>query len=43
LTDKKVPGNPTQSYRSRDLLRFIAEVTVWQGNPARAPVLLSPY
>ena len=34
LTDKKFPGNPTQSYRSRDPLRVIAEVTKWQGHPA---------
>jgi hypothetical protein len=33
LTDKKFPGNPTLSYRSRDPLRVIAEVTKWQGRP----------
>lgn len=33
LTDKKFPGNPTLSYRSRDPLRVIAEVTGWQGHP----------
>ena len=32
LTDKKFPGNPTFSYRSRDPLRVIAEVTKWQGH-----------
>jgi hypothetical protein len=32
LTDKKFPGNPTLSYRSRDPLRVIAEVTEWQGH-----------
>lgn len=32
LTDKKFPGNPTLSYRSRDPLRIIAEVTNWQGH-----------
>jgi rifampin ADP-ribosylating transferase len=32
LTDKKFPGNPTLSYRSRDPLRVIAEVTNWQGH-----------
>lgn len=32
LTDKKFPGNPTQSYRSRDPLRIIGEVTEWQGH-----------
>jgi rifampin ADP-ribosylating transferase len=33
LTDKKFPGNPTLSYRSRDPLRVIAEVIKWQGHP----------
>ncbi|HZF46411.1 MAG TPA: NAD(+)--rifampin ADP-ribosyltransferase, partial [Sphingomonadaceae bacterium] len=33
LTDKKFAGNPTLSYRSRDPLRIIAEVTNWQGHP----------
>ena len=32
LTDKKFPGNPTLSYRSRDPLRVIGEVTNWQGH-----------
>jgi Rifampin ADP-ribosyl transferase len=32
LTDKKFPGNPTLSYRSRDPLRVVAEVTNWQGH-----------
>jgi rifampin ADP-ribosylating transferase len=32
VTDKKFPGNPTLSYRSRDPLRIIAEVTRWQGH-----------
>ena len=32
LTDKKFPGNPTLSYRSRDPLRVIGEVTGWQGH-----------
>ena len=33
LTDKKYPGNPTLSYRSRDPLRVIGEVAHWQGHP----------
>jgi len=37
LTDKKFPGNPTQSYRSREPLRVIGEVTGWPGHP---PALL---
>ena len=32
LTDRKFPGNPTLSYRSREPLRIIAEVTNWQGH-----------
>jgi rifampin ADP-ribosylating transferase len=32
LTDKKVPGNPTRSYRSRHPLRVTGEVTSWQGH-----------
>ena len=32
LTNKKFPGNPTLSYRSRDPLRVVAEVTKWQGH-----------
>jgi Rifampin ADP-ribosyl transferase len=34
LTDKKFPGNPTLSYRSRDPLRVIGEVVGWQGHSA---------
>lgn len=32
LTDKKFPGNPTLSYRSKHPLRIVAEVTNWQGH-----------
>ena len=32
LTDKKYPGNPTRSYRSREPLRVTGEVTDWQGH-----------
>ncbi len=32
LTDKKFPGNPTQSYRSREPLRILGEITEWQGH-----------
>lgn len=32
LTDKKYPGNPTKSYRSRDPLRITGEVTEWKGH-----------
>jgi hypothetical protein len=30
LTDKKYPGNPTKSYRSRDPLRVAGEIRDWQ-------------
>jgi len=30
LTDKKFPGNPTLSYRSREPLRITGEVTDWR-------------
>ncbi|WP_217183822.1 NAD(+)--rifampin ADP-ribosyltransferase [Streptomyces sp. AC495_CC817] len=29
VTDKKFPGNPTRSYRSREPLRIVREVTDW--------------
>ena len=32
LTDKKFPGNPTKSYRSRDPFRVTGEVTEWTGH-----------
>jgi rifampin ADP-ribosylating transferase len=34
LTDKKFPGNPTKSYRSRDPIRIVGEVIDWQGHSA---------
>ncbi|WP_422016281.1 NAD(+)--rifampin ADP-ribosyltransferase [Roseateles sp.] len=34
LTDKKFPGNPTKSYRSREALRVTGEVSDWQGHSA---------
>ena len=34
LTDRKFPGNPTLSYRSRDPLRVTGEVTEWEGHSA---------
>ena len=33
LTNKKFPGNPTKSYRTKDALRVIEELTDWQGTP----------
>jgi rifampin ADP-ribosylating transferase len=32
LTDKKFPGNPTRSYRTRAPLRITGEVEGWQGH-----------
>ena len=32
LTDKKFPGNPTRSYRTRAPLRVIGELTEWKGH-----------
>lgn len=32
LTDKKFPGNPSKSYRTREPLRVIAEVVEWEGH-----------
>lgn len=32
LTDKKFPGNPTKSYRTREPLRVTGEVRDWQGH-----------
>ena len=36
LTDRKFPGNPTKSYRSREPLRVTGEVTDWQGHSPAA-------
>lgn len=36
LTDKKFPGNPTRSYRSREPLRVVGELTGWQGHSPEA-------
>lgn len=32
LTDKKFPGNPTKSYRSKHPFKVVGEVGVWQGH-----------
>jgi len=34
LTNKRFPGNPTKSYRSREPFRVIGEVDDWQGHSA---------
>ena len=33
VTNKKFPGNITQSYRTRDPLRIVGEVETWEGHP----------
>lgn len=33
LTNKRFPGNPTKSYRTRDPLRIIGVVENWEGHP----------
>lgn len=35
LTDKKFPGNPTRSYRTRQPLRVVGEVLDWEGHSPR--------
>ncbi len=32
VTNKKFPGNPTQSYRSREPLRVVGELVAWVGH-----------
>jgi rifampin ADP-ribosylating transferase len=34
VTDKRFPGNPTRSYRTREPVRVIGEVEDWVGHPA---------
>jgi hypothetical protein len=34
LTDRKFPGNPTQSFRSTEPFKVVGEITLWQGHPA---------
>src|SRR5690606_41098359 len=33
LTDKRFPGNPTKSYRSREPLRVVSEIETWVPHP----------
>ncbi|MGW2714863.1 NAD(+)--rifampin ADP-ribosyltransferase [Streptomyces sp. NPDC004457] len=32
VTDKKFPGNPTRSYRTREPVRVVSELTGWAGH-----------
>jgi len=34
VADKKLPGNPTRSYRTREPVRIIGEITDWVGHSA---------
>ncbi len=43
LTDKKFPGNPTQSFRSTQPFRVVGEVTVWQSHPAEQVKKMKEY
>ena len=36
VTDKKFPGNPTRSYRTRHPLRVVEEVLEWEQHPPEA-------
>jgi rifampin ADP-ribosylating transferase len=33
VTDKKFPGNPTWSYRTRDPVQIVGEIVDWVGHP----------
>jgi rifampin ADP-ribosylating transferase len=33
VTNKRFPGNPTRSYRTRQALRVVSEIADWQGHP----------
>jgi rifampin ADP-ribosylating transferase len=32
VTDKKLPGNPTRSYRTREPVRIVGEIADWPGH-----------
>ena len=36
LTDRKFPGNPTKSYRSKEPFRVTGEITDWKGHSPEA-------
>ncbi len=36
VTDKKYPGNPTRSYRTRQPVRIVGELADWVGHTAEA-------
>lgn len=42
LTDKKFPGNPTQSFRTRESLRVVGELVDWVGHsPEKLEAMLA--
>jgi rifampin ADP-ribosylating transferase len=36
VTDKRFPGNPTESYRTFHPLRVVRELDEWDGHPPEA-------
>ncbi len=36
LTNKRFPGNPTRSYRTREPLKVVGQVTEWEGHSPEA-------
>ena len=34
VTDKKFPGNPTRSFRTREAVKVVGELTDWEGHSA---------
>lgn len=40
LTDRKFPGNPTKSYRSKFPFRVIGEVATWKGHPTEQVIAM---
>ncbi len=43
VTDKKFPGNPTKSYRTRDPLRIVGEVEGWTSHPPEQLAAMRAY
>lgn len=43
LTDKKFPGNPTLSYRSKHPFKIVGEITVWQGHSPEQLKMMKDY
>lgn len=37
MTDKRFPGNPTRSYRTRHPLRVVGELEDWVGHDPEVP------